>query len=149
MSVGEICSRQVATIDSRSDLIEAAQAMREEHVGDLVVVEEHDGALRPVGIITDRDIVLEAVAMEVDPGRIRVADAMSPKPYTVRDDQGIHYALQQMSHEGVRRAPVVDAQGHLCGVLSINDAIAYVAEMLHEIAGAIQSGVANERDTRP
>lgn len=149
MSVGEICSRQVATISSHSDLIEAAQAMRDEHVGDLVVVEERDGALRPVGIITDRDIVLEAVAMEVDPGSIRVADAMSPKPYTVREDQGIHYALQQMSHQGVRRAPVVDADGRLCGILSVNDAIAYVAEMASEITGAIRGGEANERDSRP
>ena len=123
--------------------------MRAEHVGDLIVTRETGGQSVPVGILTDRDIVVEVVAKNVDPRSIRVSDAMTPKPFVLRVDQGIHYALQEMRHHGVRRAPIVDAAGTMQGVLSIDDAIDYTAALLGDIAGAIVAGRDNEVTDRP
>ncbi len=149
MSVLEICTRNVVTVDPSADLVEAAQIMRSEHVGDLIVTREAGGQTVPVGILTDRDIVLEVVASSVDPRAITVSDAMTPRPFMLRSDQDIHYALQEMRHNGIRRAPIVDASGVMQGVLSIDDAIDHVAGLLGDIAGAIASGRDNEATDRP
>ncbi len=103
----------------------------------------------PVGILTDRDIVVEVVAKGVDARAITVSDAMTPSPFVLRADQGIHFALQEMRHHGVRRAPVVDDDGIMQGVLSLDDAIEYAATLLGDIAGAMVSGRDNEMSERP
>ncbi len=149
MSVLELCSRNVITVDPGADLVEAAELMRGEHVGDLIVTREASGRMRPIGILTDRDIVVEVVAKSVDARAITVSDAMTPNPFVLREDQDVHYALQEMRHNGVRRAPVVDADGILVGVLSIDDAIDYTAALLADIAGAIVAGRDIEATERP
>ena len=138
MSVKELFNPNVATVESHVDAAQAAKLMRQEHVGDLVVTEQRDGQIVPIGIITDRDIVVEIIARGADPAGIAVGDAIGRDFLTLREDNGVDHALRKMHREGVRRAPVVDASGTLVGVLSIDDVIEHLASQLGEVAGVIR-----------
>ncbi len=107
MALGEICNREVVITDKSASVVEAAQLMRIHHVGDLVVVEERNGRNFPVGIVTDRDIVVEVVAAGVSPEALKVGDVLGPEVATVRESEGLFDALRYMRDKGVRRMPVV------------------------------------------
>ena len=112
--------------------------MRQEHVGDLIVTELRDGHIAPIGVITDRDIVVEIVARNADPSDIRVGDTIWRDLLTVRENAGIAFALREMRGAGVRRVPVVNDRGDLTGVLTIDDVLEHLAALVNEIAGTIR-----------
>lgn len=134
MAVGEICNREVVFTEKALSVVDAAQLMRKHHVGDLVVVEEKDGRKHPVGIVTDRDIVVEVVAAEVNPDALKVGDIMGPEVATVRESAGLFEALRYMRDKGVRRMPVVDHEGGLVGILTLDDLLSLLAEEMSELA---------------
>ena len=134
MAVGEICNRDVVIAEKALSVVDAAQLMRTHHVGDLVVVEEKAGRRHPVGIVTDRDIVVEVVAAGVDPDALTVGDIMGPEVATVRESEGLFEALRYMRGKGVRRMPVVDHEGILVGILTLDDLLSLLAEELTELA---------------
>jgi CBS domain-containing protein len=149
MTVNAICDHNVATIELDEDIVTAATRMREAHVGDLIVVEHRGGRTVPVGIITDRDIVVAVVAKRVDPAAVKVGDAMSAHLLTVNEDNGIEFALREMRRVGVRRVPVVGENRELVGILSIDDVIDHLAVQLGHIAGLIRLEQSVEAGTRP
>ena len=134
MAVGEICNREVVITEKGASVVQAAGLMRAHHVGDLVVVEEKDGARVPVGIVTDRDIVVEVVSAGVNPEALKVGDIMGPEVATVRESEGLFEALRYMRDKGVRRMPVVDGAGVLVGILTMDDVMALLAEEMTELA---------------
>jgi CBS domain-containing protein len=138
MTVRSIFNPNVATIDADADIEKAAVLMRQEHVGDLIVTRQRNGRQEPVGVITDRDIVVEVVARGASPGDIRVGDVLTRELISLKADSGIEFALKRMRDAGIRRAPVVDTDGQLIGVMSLDDAIDHLATQLSEIAGAIR-----------
>jgi predicted transcriptional regulator len=134
MAVGEICNRDVVIAEKALSVVEAAQLMRKHHVGDLVVVEDKGGQKHPVGIVTDRDIVVEVVAAGVNPDALKVGDIMGPEVATVRESEGLFEALRYMRDKGVRRMPVVDSTGVLIGILTLDDLLSLLAEEMTELA---------------
>lgn len=138
MPVSSICNHNVATIDEDADILQAAVLMREVHVGDLIVTKREGPRPAPIGMITDRDIVVSVVAKGLSPTEIRVGDAITTELLTVREDNGIEFALSEMRRVGVRRVPVINANGELVGVLSVDDVIDHLAKQLGDIAGAIR-----------
>ena len=130
MPIGEICNREVVIVQPGSTAREAAQLMRQHHVGDVVVVEERGGKRIPVGIVTDRDLVVEIAAPELDPSAITVGDIMAQDVATVKENTGIFEAIQYMRSKGVRRLPVVDGSGGLVGILALDDLLELLAEEL-------------------
>lgn len=134
MAVGEICNREVVITEKALSVVDAAQLMRKHHVGDLVVVEERGGRKYPVGIVTDRDIVVEVVAAGVNPEALKVGDIMGPEVATVRESAGLFEALRYMRDKGVRRMPVVDHEGGLVGILTLDDLLSLLAEEMTELA---------------
>jgi CBS domain-containing protein len=149
MSVNTICNHNVATIGRDEDIVTAAARMRQTHVGDLVVVEQRGPHLIPIGIITDRDIVVSIVAKGVAPSSITGGDAMTADLVTVHKDAGIETALKDLRRKGVRRAPVVGDDGELVGVLSIDDVIDHLAVQLGHIADIVRLEQHVEADDRP
>lgn len=149
MNVNTVCNHNVAMVDPKTGVVEAAARMRTEHVGDLIVVEHRAGRRVPIGILTDRDIVVAIVAKGVSPNDVTVADAMSKDPLKIHVDNGIEFALREMRRVGVRRAPVVDDNGDLIGVLSIDDVIDHLAVQLGHIADIVRLGEQAELDKRP
>lgn len=149
MSVENVCSYNVVTIAPDASVGEAARSMREHHVGDVVVAERKDGLMKPVGIVTDRDLVVEVLAEDVPPDELKVMDVMSSSLLVVSEDNGLEYTLRQMHEAGVRRAPVVDSRGELVGVLSVDDIIDYVARVTGQVAATIKTEYGVERRKRP
>ncbi len=150
MSIQSLCKYAVVTVGPQEDLSAAARLMREKHVGYLVVVEpSRHGGSTPVGVITDRDIVVSVVVQEVNPRTLTVADVMSREPLVLDQDLSVDAALARLRKRGVRRAPVVAANGGLVGVLSIDDVLGHVASQLDSIAGSIRKEQHIERRTRP
>lgn len=151
MNVGEVCQRNIITVRDFDELTSAARLMREKHVGYLVVVEPAfaEGTFKPMGVLTDRDIVVAVLAPDADVRALRVGDVMTRQPVVVEESDGVGSALQQMRKIGVRRVPVVDSHGALAGVLSLDDIIAALVEELQDVAGSIRSEQLVEHALRP
>jgi CBS domain-containing protein len=148
MAVGEICSREVVFARRGESLRVAAQLMREKHVGALAVVDERNGDRIPVGIITDRDIVIAVVAKGLDADTLLVGEAMSADLVTARESDGVSECIAKMRAKGVRRVPVVDARGALVGIVSADDFLDLLAEELSGLARMIASEQRREAKTR-
>jgi CBS domain-containing protein len=148
MPVGEICSREVVFARRGESLRLAAQLMREKHVGALAVVDERNGDRIPVGIITDRDIVLAVVAKGLDADTLLVGEVMSSELLTARESDGISDCIARMRAKGVRRVPVVDARGALVGIVSADDCLDLLAEELSGLARMISSEQRREVQVR-
>ncbi len=136
MTIGDICRRHVVVAPKSESIVDAAKRMRMDHVGDVVVVEYRNGARIPIGILTDRDIVLSIVASDAEHlAFLTVGDAMSSDMVTGRDDLGVADALKAMVERGVRRLPVVDAAGALVGIVTSDDLLRFVAS---EVDGLVK-----------
>jgi len=138
-------------VERGEELIKAAQLMREKHIGYLVVVasDAADGLQRPVGVLTDRDIVVTVVAREIDPRTLRVGDVMTQSPSTAVDSDPLEKSLREMRRMGVRRLPVVGRRGELMGVLSLDDVIEALSNELQNVAGSIRNERVIEGAVRP
>ena len=136
VTAGDICVRDVVVCDPNASLIEAARKMRDRHVGSVVVVEDAQGIRRPVGVLTDCDIVIGPVAARTsDLGVVRAADVMTAHPVTAREDEGLDHVLRKMRSSGLRRVPIVDAAGALRGMLAFDDFIEFMSEEMAEFGG--------------
>lgn len=148
MSVGEVCVREVVVAGRKDSVAELARLMRRHHVGSVVIVEEVGGMHRPVGIVTDRDLVVEVLAMEVAPDSLTAEDVMSFRLLTARESDGLWETLQRMKAKGVRRLPVVDDPGALVGILSADDLLDLLAEELNDLVRVIRREISRERESR-
>ncbi|HEY0848085.1 MAG TPA: CBS domain-containing protein [Noviherbaspirillum sp.] len=137
LNVGEICSRTVAFVTEDMSLKEAANRMRTEHVGSLVVVREVPAGRVVAGMLTDRDIAIIAVARDFDPQTLRVAEVMTPDVVTVEPAVSVYEALATMRQKGVRRLPVVRNDNVLEGIVSMDDILEVVAEELQMVVQAM------------
>ena len=150
MRVGRICSRTVSQIARTAPVLEAVRRMREEHVGDLVVVEEREGRVVPVGVLTDRDVVVGVLAKDAEHLRhLEVGDVIQGTLVTASEDEDLAPVLHRMRSFGVRRVPVVDGAGVLSGVLSLDDVIPALSDELAEIAALVARQAEKEPARRP
>ena len=125
MSVGAICTREVQTVSHAMSVWDAARTMLEHHVGTLVVL-DRDGS--PQGMITDRDIVLRCVAREYDPDQLTVTEIMSSPLRTISVEGDVGEALRLMADGEMRRLVVLDEEGDLFGVLTLDDVLGRIVE---------------------
>ncbi len=150
MRVLELVTRDVATTRRDEPLLAAVQRMREAHVGALVVVEEGRGGRTPVGMLTDRDIVVGVLAKDVSHVRaLDVGDVMSTNLVTATDDEDVGEVLRRMRSFGVRRVPVLDAAGALDGILSLDEVFAGLSGELAEAASLVTGQREREPAHRP
>jgi CBS domain-containing protein len=148
MAIGDICVREVLVTERTTTAQEAAKLMRQYHVGDLVVVDATSGQRVPVGIVTDRDIVISAVATGLDPKVFTLGDLLTREVVVGSADEGIFETIQKMRRHGVRRMPIVDAQGSLVGIISVDDLIQLLAEEMTELSKLISREQARETLSR-
>ena len=130
MMIGDLCNKDLAVAYLDDTLYEAAKLMRQRHVGSLIVVSKDENGLRPIGIITDRDIIIEVVAEEINLKSITLKDIMTTHPIFARENDGIYETLQSMCEKGVRRIPVVDIQGYLIGIITTDDILKILSDKL-------------------
>lgn len=148
MSAGEYCNREVVVVERTESVRKAIDLMRIHHVGDVIVVDQEEGAPRPLGILTDRDIVLEILAEDVDLEAVNVGDVMSYELQTVGEDIKLLDAIKVMRVKGIRRLPVVGAQGNLVGILAVDDILTLISEQLSDLVGLIANEQVRESTRR-
>ena len=142
MLLKEICVVEVASCGRDAGILEAARLMRQHHTGNLIVVDDPHGDRIPVGIVTDRDIVVEVLANELDPAKTTVTQIMSAKLVIAGGAEDISDALARMRLHGVRRLPVVDHDGSLMGIVTLDDVLRLHAAQ----AAALADVVSKEQD---
>ncbi len=148
MLVGKICNREVVFVRPETSILEAAQLMREHHVGGLVVVKEKSGKRIPAGIVTDRDLVLEVIAEGVDMNKISVGDIMSDQLVTARESDDLLETIKIMRARGIRRLPVIDDDNGLAGILTVDDLIDLFSEQIVDLARLIALEQKREKERR-
>jgi CBS domain-containing protein len=135
MSAGRICVREVDVISPQESAQAAAARMHDRKVGTLVVIDEQR---MPIGIVTDRDLTVRVLAEGRDGSQTTVAEVMSAAPATVSEQTPIEDALRLMRSGAFRRVPVVDEDGRLAGLLSLDDILDLLAEEFRDIGQLIQ-----------
>lgn len=145
MEIGDLCKRQVVTCSAEATLGEAAKLMRDQHVGSVVICDERR---KPLGIVTDRDIVVEVVAAQLDPRAVKVGEVMSRNPATALEDYDVTWALKMMRDLGVRRLPVVAPGGEIVGIVALDDLLSSAATSLNDVVEAIGTGRVVETERR-
>ncbi len=138
MKTGQVCKRDVVAIEATGNLADASRLMRQAHVGSIVVVDE-TGLRRPVGIVTDRDIVVEVVAAGLDPNTLTVGEIMARTLAVAREEDDALVSLKTMRRRGVRRLPVVDSTGALVGIVTLDDLLEVGTNALMDVVQAITS----------
>lgn len=138
MRIGEICTSHPIHCKRDETVQGAALLMRSHHVGDLVVVEQQDGAASgsnvPVGIITDRDIIVSVIALGLDPASLLVGDIMSDDLLTASETDDVYETIERMRIRAIRRVPVINSGGGLSGIVSVDDLLEFLAEEMSELA---------------
>ena len=148
MSAGEYCTRDVVIVERTESLRTAINLMRSEHVGDVVVVDKENSSTKPIGILTDRDIVVEILAEDVELDEVAIGDVMSFQLITVNEDTKLMDAIKRMRSEGVRRLPVVDNDGGLVGILSADDVLELIAEQMSDLVALVAREIGKEKMSR-
>lgn len=148
MKLKELCVLDVACCHKDTTIAEAARLMRQHHTGDLVVTDESDGTQEPVGIVTDRDIVMEAIAKGHDPDRTRVSDVMGKPVVVASGSEDVATAIERMRAHGVRRLPIVDESGAVLGIFTLDDLYRVVAEQTAALAAIVTKGQTRENRGR-
>jgi CBS domain-containing protein len=151
MNAYELCQRNVVTVRRHEELATAARMMRERNVGALVVVEPAGapGGERPIGMLTDRDIVTHVIVRGADPRNLVVDDVMTRHPVTVSASASLEDALHRMRSSGVRRVTVLDDRGRLAGILALDDIFEHMAQRVPFAATPIRREVRLEQGLLP
>ena len=135
MSMERFCRKQVVAVRPEDTVDTVAQKMRDGHVGAVVVADEER---RPLGIITDRDIVCRVAAEHRAPETLAARDVMTSPVVTGRSDGAIDEASIEMRRTGVRRLPLVDPAGHLTGMVSVDDLVVLLSAELGQAAQVVR-----------
>ena len=147
MRLQDLASTIVAVVEPETSALVAAQLMRKHHVGALVVVD----ALKkthPVGILTDRDLVLALMAEELDPAIFTAGDIMSVEPVLATCDMDVMEGIELMRANGLRRLVVVDERGRLAGIATMEDLLELLANELSALTVALRGARDREFEQR-
>lgn len=138
MLIGDICTQQVVCTHRNATVSEAARLMREFHVGTLVVADGEQDSVVPVGLVTDRDIVVGVVGPKLDPDGVIVGEIMNRTLITAQEDDDVYDTIQKMGLKGIRRLPVVDVDGKLVGIVSEDDLLEQLSREITALAAISQ-----------
>ncbi|WJG09178.1 CBS domain-containing protein [Aliiglaciecola sp. LCG003] len=148
MRVGDICEKRFIYASQSESLLNVAKLMRTQHVGSVIIIDGTDGKIKPVGIITDRDLVVEVLAANIDAATLTALDIVSSDLVSISESEELRDALNHLRYFGVRRAPVVDHEGHLVGIFSIDDSLPILSEEFSEIVKLMSNELSNEINQR-
>ncbi len=146
MKVVDMAVHEVESITADLTVKDCALVMRRKHVGSLVVV---DGQNVPVGIITDRDLAIEVLAQGLDPLTLTVGEVMTTPVAVAQEDENVIDALARLRERGVRRLPVVNAEGKLSGIVTSSNLLEELSMELDSLVRAIKASHTRETETRP
>jgi CBS domain-containing protein len=144
----EICTPEVAWCGRDTTALEAARLMRHKHVGDLVVVDDPDEARTPIGVLTDRDLVIEIMAKGVDPSTVTAAELVRTPVVIADETEDVRQVIERMRTHGVRRIPIVDHRGSVAGIVTLDDLLKCVIDEASKLVGVVDMGRDREQRVR-
>lgn len=145
MRVRDLYSPGAQVARPEQALAEAARTMLQSHIGSLIVVDGAGRGHRPVGILTDRDIVRGQLRLGADLFCLTVGDVMTRDLLTIQASTGVTEAIDVMHSRRVRRAPVVDTGGNLLGIVTLDDLLPAVAREIEELSTLFGTQARRER----
>ncbi len=134
MSLLNFARFEVVSLLSSSSIEQAAQLMEQKNIGCIVIVEEE----KPIGILTDRDIVVRVISQGLDAKTTQISRTMTPDPVTLDEGLGLFEALETMKQYAVRRFPIVDSYGKLSGFFSLDDVMYLLGVEMSAVARIIE-----------
>lgn len=149
LNAGDVCNRIVTIAERNMSVVQAAQLMRDHHVGCLVVIEVSGAGRLVCGILTDRDIVTSVVAKELEPRKLNVEDVMSSDVVTALEQDSVADLLATMRRKGLRRIPITTPQRVLVGLVTLDDLLELMVEQMRTMVQAIDVEQQRERRLRP
>lgn len=144
MNIGEVCSREVYIFTAAEPLANAAAEMTKRHIGAIVVVRTEPERVRPIGIVTDRDIVRGQLSLKKDLENLTVGEVMTGDPLTAPETAGVAETIERMRVRRVRRVPVIDGRGDLVGIVSLDDLLPVLADELRALAYLVGNQASRE-----
>lgn len=148
MRIADTCNRTVVHALATTSVRVAARLMRKHHVGALVVVQQPNGERLPLGVVTDRDIVISVIAAGADLDTLTVGDIMTQPVVSCVESQDVFDAIELMRAHGVRRLPVTNAKGGLCGIIAADDLFAVLGKHFTALSAALVREQVRELETR-
>jgi CBS domain-containing protein len=148
MLLRDVCTLDVVCCSAETRVLAAAQLMRSRHVGDLVVIEDPDEDRVPLGVITDRDLVLEVLGNGLDPATTTLRSLLRRPVVIAHEDEDTSVIVERMHTHGVRRIPVVDTHGATTGIITLNDLLKLFVDEAATLVQIMSRGQNHERRTR-
>lgn len=139
---------KVICVDTMATVTDAAKLMRDNHVGDVVIVGMHNGKTIPVGMLTDRDITIETCAQDVPPEKIQVGDIMTKPVDAAHETDDIFQLIKKMKAHGVSRLPIVNKDGELVSIVNANQILKNLVKALNDLANLPDIRYEHEREMR-
>lgn len=143
MNLAQLCQRDIVSVSTQASVRQAAELMRIHHVGALALTDPGDGS-RVVGIVTDRDMVVNLLAQGLTPDERPVGTLGSVKLIGVAGTASVHDAALAMQQHGVRRLFLLQPDGALMGLVSMDDLLLNMAEQLSALAQGLRHGLQRE-----
>jgi CBS domain-containing protein len=147
MLLKEFCTTEPVYCSRETTVLEAAQIMRQKHVGDVVVVDDPDEDFEPVGLITDRDIAVKVVARGLNPAKTPVCEVMRTPLVLADESEDAIVAIARMSQHGVRRLPVTGPHGKLVGIVTLDDLLRRLRYEVDSLLDIVAKAQDHERRT--
>ncbi len=146
MLLKAICTPDVICCGPETSVHTAASLMRSKHTGDVVVVDDPEQDRIPLGVITDRDLVVEVLANGLDAATTTVSALLRAPVVVAQEDEDASEALERMRTNGIRRLPVVEGRGRLVGVVTLDDMLRLVADDVNALVDIV--GRQRDREQR-
>ena len=135
MPIADVARTDVMTAHRDQSAGNLATVMKEQNVGSVLIESDNE----PVGIVTDRDLVVDVLEPRADPSEVTAADIMSDTVATVYETQGIFEVTAMMLGHSVRRLPVVAESGEITGIVTLDDLMLLLADEMSNLAGVIEA----------
>ena len=148
MLVKDVCTGGVVCCGTQTSVLEAASLMRHKHVGDLVVVDDPKNEGTPLGVVTDRDLVIEVLGKGLDPSKTTVGSLMHTPVVIAHESEDTAQVLERMRAHGVRRLPVVAREGEVVGIITLNDLLRLFVTDAGALLDIMTKGQKNEQHSR-
>jgi len=148
MRIRDLYTPHAQTAYRDQPLAEAARSMCNAHIGALVVIERDEPLHRPIGILTDRDIVRGELRRSADLFCLTVGEVMTADPLVLPADLEATVAIEALNRRAVRRAPVIDASGRLTGMVTLDDLLPALAQQLADLAKLVGTQARREGSAR-
>jgi CBS domain-containing protein len=148
MLLKDVLTPTVVWAERGTQVLEAARLMRHHHVGDLVVVDNPRDERTPLGIVTDRDLVVDVLALGLDPATTTLGSLVRRPLVIASESEDSSTVIERMRAHGVRRLPVVDPAGSLVGIVTLNDLLKLAIDEASGLLGVIMQGQKVEQHSR-